>query len=126
KIRGAGGKTVLMSHFDRPKGKRVPSMSLRPVVEPLSQLLERPVAFARDCVGPAACAAVAAMKDGEVLLLENVRFHPGEEANDPEFARALAQNGDLYVNDAFSAAHRAHASTEAIAHILPAFAGESM
>ena len=121
-----GAKVILLSHFERPKGKRVPSMSLEPVVQPLSILLGKPVAFAHDCIGPDAAKAVAAMKDGDVLLLENLRFHAGEEANDPDFARALAANGDIYVDDAFSAAHRAHASTEAIAHILPAYAGEQM
>lgn len=121
-----GAKVVLLAHFDRPKGKRVPSMSLRPTVEPLAALLGQPVAFADDCVGPQAKAAVDGLKSGGVALLENVRFHPGEEANDPAFARELAANGDLYVNDAFSAAHRAHASTEAIAHLLPAYAGLAM
>ncbi|HZZ36386.1 MAG TPA: phosphoglycerate kinase [Caulobacteraceae bacterium] len=126
RVRGAGGKAILISHFDRPKGKRVPSMSLMPVVGPLSKLIGAPVAFAQDCIGEAARTAVAAMKPGDVLLMENLRFHAGEEANDPQFARELAESGDLYVNDAFSAAHRAHASTEAIAHILPAYAGEAM
>ena len=92
----------------------------------LSAVLGRPVAFAEDCIGPKAEAAVAAMKDGDVLLLENTRFHKGEEKNDPDFAAALAKLGDLYVNDAFSAAHRAHASTEGLAHQLPAYAGRSM
>jgi len=101
-------------------------MSLRPIVEPLSKVLGYPVAFADDCIGPHAREAVNAMAPGDVLLLENVRFHPGEEANDRKFADALAANGDLYVNDAFSAAHRAHASTEALAHRLPAYAGEQM
>ena len=126
RLRDGGAKTILIAHFDRPKGKRVPEMSLQPVVAPLSQLLGAPVAFADDCVGPDAGAAIAAMKDGDVLLLENVRYHAGEEANDPEFAKALAANGDLYVNDAFSAAHRAHASTEGLARLLPAYAGEQM
>jgi phosphoglycerate kinase len=126
KLRKGGAKVVLLAHFDRPKGKRVPEMSLRPVVEPLSTLLGAPVAFADDCVGEAAQAAIGALKDGDVLLLENVRFHAGEEKNDPEFAAALAAGGDLYVNDAFSAAHRAHASTEGLAHRLPAYAGEQM
>jgi phosphoglycerate kinase len=125
-LRGGGAKVILLAHFDRPKGRRVASMSLKPVVAPLSRLLGAPAAFAEDCVGPAADAAVAAMKDGEVLLLENVRFHAGEEANDPAFAAALARNGDLYVDDAFSAAHRAHASTEGLAHLLPAYAGAAM
>jgi phosphoglycerate kinase len=117
---------ILLSHFDRPKGKRVPSMSLKPVVGPLAKLLGVPVAFADDCVGQTAKTAVAAMRDGDVLLLENLRFHAGEEADDPAFAGQLAENGDLYVDDAFSAAHRAHASNSALAHLLPAYAGEAM
>jgi phosphoglycerate kinase len=121
-----GAKVVLLAHFDRPKGKRVPEMSLRPVVQPLADLLEQPVAFADDCVGPEAEKAVAALENGGVALLENLRFHAGEEKNDPAFADQLAELGDLYVNDAFSAAHRAHASTEAIAHRLPAYAGLAM
>lgn len=126
KLRQGGAKVILLAHFDRPKGKRVPEMSLRPVVEPLAKLLGAPVAFADDCVGPTAKAAVDAMQPGDVLLLENVRFHAGEEKNDPELAAQLAANGDLYVNDAFSAAHRAHASTEGLARLLPAYAGEQM
>ena len=126
KLRRGGAKVILLAHFDRPKGKRVPEMSLQPVVEPLSKLLGAPVAFADDCVGEPAKAAVDALAPGGVLLLENVRYHAGEEKNDPEFARALAANGDLYVNDAFSAAHRAHASTEGLARALPAYAGEQM
>ncbi|HEY9217698.1 MAG TPA: phosphoglycerate kinase [Phenylobacterium sp.] len=126
KLRKAGAKVVLLAHFDRPKGKRVPEMSLRPLVEPLSKLVGAPVAFADDCVGQTAASAIAALQPGGVLLLENVRFHPGEEKNDPQFAKELAANGDLYVNDAFSAAHRAHASTEGIARLLPAYAGEQM
>ncbi|HEX3920444.1 MAG TPA: phosphoglycerate kinase, partial [Caulobacteraceae bacterium] len=126
RLRKGGAKTILISHFDRPKGKRVPSMSLKPIVAPLAKLLGAPVAFAADCIGEAAAKAVAAMQPGDVLLLENLRFHAGEEANDPAFAKALAANGDLYVDDAFSAAHRAHASTEALAHLLPAYAGEAM
>ncbi len=125
-LRSRGAKVVLLSHFDRPKGKRVPSMSLAFLVEPLSALIGAPVAFADDCIGDDALKAVAAMKEGDVLLLENLRFHAGEEANDPAFAKALAALGDLYVNDAFSAAHRAHASTEGLAHLLPAYAGRSM
>ncbi|MEX1107438.1 MAG: phosphoglycerate kinase [Dongiaceae bacterium] len=122
-----GASVVVLSHFDRPGGKRVPEMSLAPVVEPLSAALSgRPVAFAEDCIGPAAERAVAALKPGDVLLLENLRFHVGEEKNDPGFARALAASGDIYVNDAFSAAHRAHASTEGIARLLPAVAGRLM
>jgi len=126
KLRAGGARTILISHFDRPKGKRVPSMSLKPVVAPLVKLLGAPVTFADDCVGEAAQAAVAAMQDGDVLLLENLRYHAGEEADDPAFAKDLAANGDLYVDDAFSAAHRAHASTDALARLLPAYAGEAM
>jgi len=125
-LRKAGAKVILLSHFDRPKGKRVPSMSLKPVVEPLAKLIGAPVAFADDCVGEVAERAEGYLQPGGVLLLENLRYHSGEEANDPTFARQLAALGDLYVNDAFSAAHRAHASTEGIAHLLPAYAGESM
>ncbi len=126
KLRAGGAKVVLLAHFDRPKGKVVPAMSLEPIAPALSKVLGAPVAFAPNCVGPAAASAIADLKDGDVLLLENVRFHPGEEKNDPEFAKALAADGDLYVNDAFSAAHRAHASTEGLAHLLPAYAGEQM
>ena len=126
RLREAGAKVVLLAHFDRPKGERVASMSLRPVVEPLELLLHGPVRFADDCVGDEAKAAVADLDAGGVLLLENVRFHKGEEKNDPAFAAQLAELGDLYVNDAFSAAHRAHASTEGLAHLLPAYAGEQM
>jgi phosphoglycerate kinase len=125
-LRKGGAKVILISHFDRPKGKRVPSMSLKPLVEPLAKLIGAPVAFADDCVGEVAERAEGYLHPGDVLLLENLRYHAGEEANDPTFAKQLAALGDLYVNDAFSAAHRAHASTEAIAHILPAYAGESM
>jgi phosphoglycerate kinase len=126
KLRAGGAKVVLLAHFDRPKGKRVDSMSLRPIAGALAKVLGAPVAFAEDCIGPKAREAVNAMQAGDVLLLENVRFHAGEEANDRKFAEALAANGDLYVNDAFSAAHRAHASTEGLAHLLPAYAGEQM
>ncbi|HKR87249.1 MAG TPA: phosphoglycerate kinase [Phenylobacterium sp.] len=126
KLRKGEAKVILLAHFDRPKGKRVPEMSLKPVVEPLARLLGAPVAFADDCVGEPAKAAIDAMKPGDVLLLENVRYHAGEEKNDPELAKALAAEGDLYVNDAFSAAHRAHASTEGLARLLPAYAGEQM
>ena len=126
RLREAGAKVVLLAHFDRPKGERVASMSLRPVVEPLELLLHGPVRFADDCVGDEAKAAVADLDAGGVLLLENVRFHKGEEKNDPAFAAQLAELGYLYVNDAFSAAHRAHASTEGLARLLPAYAGEAM
>lgn len=125
-IADRGGRLVILAHFDRPKGKRVPEMSLKPVAHALAEHLGRKVAFAEDCIGAAAADAVSAMTDGDVLLLENTRFHAGEEANDPGFASALAANGDLYVNDAFSAAHRAHASTEGLAHLLPAYAGRAM
>jgi len=121
-----GAKVVLLAHFDRPKGKRAPGMSLKPVAEPLSALLEQPVAWADDCIGPEAAAVVDGLEPGGVALLENLRYHAGEEANDPGFADALATLGDLYVDDAFSAAHRAHASTDAIAHRLPAYAGLAM
>ncbi|WP_425987792.1 phosphoglycerate kinase [Brevundimonas sp. TWP2-3-2] len=126
KLRDAGAKVALLAHFDRPKGKVVPSMSLQPVVDDLEHLLGAPVRFASDCVGDEAKAAIADIDAGGVILLENVRFHAGEEANDPAFAARLAELADLYVNDAFSAAHRAHASTEGVAHLLPAYAGESM
>ena len=122
----AGARVIVCSHFDRPKGKRVPTMSLAPMAEALGKALGRPVAFAPDCVGSEAQDAVGAMADGDVLVLENTRFHAGEEANDPALARELAVLADIYVNDAFSAAHRAHASTEGVAHLLPAYAGRLM
>ena len=122
----AGGRPVLMAHFGRPKGKPVPGMSLKLVLPPLEAAIGQPVAFAGDCVGPTAAAAVAALPEGGVLLLENTRFHKGEEANDPAFAAALAELGDVYCNDAFSAAHRAHASTEGLARLLPSCAGRLM
>ena len=125
-IAGKGGRVVLLAHFGRPKGKKVESESLAPVVEAVAGILDRKVAFADDCIGEAAKTAVDALDDGEILLLENTRFHAGEENNDPDFAKALAANGDLYVNDAFSAAHRAHASTEAVARLMPAAAGPLM
>jgi phosphoglycerate kinase len=121
-----GAKIVAMSHFGRPKGKDL-SLSLKPIVPALSKALGgRPVAFAADCIGPEARKVVRALAPGAVALLENLRFHAGEEKNDPAFARELAALGELYVNDAFSAAHRAHASTEALAHLLPAYAGRLM
>ncbi len=125
-ITDKGGKAILLAHFGRPKGERVPEMSLRPVVPAVAEQLGKPVAFAEDCIGEAAEAAVAAMADGDVLVLENTRYHKGEEKNDAAFVDALATLGDLYVDDAFSAAHRAHGSTEGIAHKLPAFAGRAM
>lgn len=125
-LANAGARVVLCSHFDRPRGRRVPEMSLRPLAAALSAALKRPVAFAEDCIGPKAEAAVAALADGDILLLENTRFHAGEEKNDPAMAAALARLADAYVNDAFSAAHRAHASTEGVAHLLPSHAGRLM
>ena len=122
----AGARVAVCSHFDRPKGKRVPEMSLRPMAEALGRVLGQEVAFADDCVGPAAASAVAALRDGDVLVLENTRFHAGEEKNDPDFAKELAANADVFVNDAFSAAHRAHASTEGVARLLPSYAGRLM
>ncbi|TDR94642.1 phosphoglycerate kinase [Enterovirga rhinocerotis] len=125
-IASHGGRVILLAHFGRPKGKRVESESLGPVRAELAKLLGQPVGFADDCIGEAAERAVASLEDGGVLLLENTRFHAGEEKNDPDFAKKLAALGDLYVNDAFSAAHRAHASTEALAHLLPSYAGRTM
>ena len=118
-----GAAVILISHLGRPKGERKPELSLRPVAAYLETLLERPVVFAEDCIGPAAESAAAALQPGEVLLLENTRFHPEEKKNDPQMARQLAALADLYVNDAFGSAHRAHASTEGVAHYLPAVAG---
>ncbi len=114
---------ILCSHLGRPKGERVPALSLEPVAEHLSSLLGREVAFAPDCVGPTARDAAGELAPGDVLLLENLRFHGAEEQNDPEFAQQLAELADCYVNDAFGAAHRAHASTEGVAHLLPSAAG---
>src|SRR6478735_5876718 len=124
-ISDKGGKVILLAHFGRPKGRDLKE-SLRPVAEALGQQLGKGVAFAEDCIGDVAAKAVAALDDGEILLLENTRFHAGEEKNDPAFVKELAALGDLYVNDAFSAAHRAHASTEGLAHVLPSFAGRTM
>ncbi|CTQ55065.1 Phosphoglycerate kinase [Roseibium album] len=121
-----GAKVILLAHFGRPKGERVTSMSLAPVAPAVADLLGKPVAFADDCIGQSGADAVGAMANGDVLLLENTRYHKGEEKNDPEFAKALAANGDIYVNDAFSAAHRAHGSTEGVAKLLPAYAGRTM
>jgi len=121
-----GGKVVLLAHFDRPKGKVVPEMSLGHLVDALAGSLGRKVVFAADCIGPVAEAAIARSSAGEVVLLENTRFQPGEETNDPALAKAMAALGDVYVNDAFSAAHRAHASTEGLARLLPAAAGRLM
>jgi phosphoglycerate kinase len=121
-----GARVIVCSHFDRPKGRVVASMSLRPMAAALAQVLGRDVGFAADCIGETAEAAISGLRDGDVLVLENTRFHDGEEANDPAMARALAAAGDIFVNDAFSAAHRAHASTEGVAHLLPAYAGRLM
>jgi phosphoglycerate kinase len=122
-LRERGARTIVMSHLGRPGGAPEPALSLRPVAAALAQRLGTPVGFAPDCVGDAARDAVAALRDGDVLLLENVRFHAEEERNDPAFAAQLAALGDLYVNDAFGTAHRAHASTEGVAHLLPSAAG---
>ncbi len=121
-----GGKVVLLAHFGRPKGARVEAESLRQIVPALEQRLKRKIIFADDCIGAPAEAAVAQMKDGDIALFENTRFHRGEEKNDPAFVDELAESGDVFVNDAFSAAHRAHASTEGIAHKLPSYAGRTM
>ena len=121
-----GAKVIVLSHFGRPDGKRVPEMTLRPLVEPLEKALGKPVAFAEDCIGPLAEDSVRNMKPGDVLLLENLRFHKEEEANDAGFIDKLSRLGDVYVNDAFSTAHRAHASTEGLANRLPAVAGRLM
>jgi phosphoglycerate kinase len=125
-LSAAGAKVIVCSHFDRPKGKRVPEMSLRPIADALGSVLGRPVAFADDCVGDIAAAAVGRMHDGDVLVLENTRYHAAEEKNDPAFSAELAKLADAFVNDAFSAAHRAHASTAGVAHLLPAYAGRLM
>ena len=122
-LRAGGARVILMSHLGRPKGERNPKYSLAPVAGRLSELLGAPVAFSDDCVGAPATAAVAALADGDVLLLENLRYHAAEETNDAAFAAQLAELADLYVNDAFGAAHRAHASTEGVAQLLPAHAG---
>jgi len=124
-IADKGGKAILLSHFGRPKGVD-PSQSLKPVAQEVARVLGRPVAFAEDCIGEKAAEAVARMHDGDILCLENTRFHKGEEKNEAAFVAELAKLGDLWVNDAFSAAHRAHASTEGLGHVLPAYAGRSM
>src|SRR6266702_3488970 len=124
-IAGKGGKVILLAHFGRPKGRDAKD-SLKPVAAALSRVINKPVAFADDCIGEVAQKAVAAMKDGNIICLENTRFHQGEEKNDPAFVEKLAKLGDIFVNDAFSAAHRAHATTEGLAHKLPAYAGRTM
>ncbi len=121
-----GAKVIVCSHFDRPKGKPVPALSLRPMAAALAEVLGKPVAFAEDCIGPAAEQAVQKLADGDILVLENTRFHAGEETNDPTLAASLAGLADIFVNDAFSAAHRAHASTTGVAQNLPAYAGRLM
>ncbi len=124
-IANKGGKVILLSHFGRPKGRDA-KQSLKPVAQEVARVLGRKVSFADDCIGKAAKAAIDKMKAGAVIVLENTRFHAGEEKNDPAFIAELAKLGDIYVNDAFSAAHRAHASTEGLAHKLPAYAGRAM
>ncbi len=121
-----GSKVVILSHFGRPKGQVVADMSLRPIAEGLADISGRAVVFAEDCVGPKAQEVIASAPDGGFVVLENLRFHAGEEKNDPDFAKALAANGDIFVSDAFSTAHRAHASTEGITHQLPSAAGRLM
>ena len=121
-----GAKVILLAHFGRPKEGPSPELSLSLIAPSVEEVLDHAVSTASDCIGEAAASAVAAMNDGDILLLENTRFHKGEEKNDPDFTKALAANGDIYVNDAFSAAHRAHASTEGLAHHLPAYAGRTM
>ncbi|MFK3779426.1 phosphoglycerate kinase [Agrobacterium sp. NPDC089420] len=125
-LSGKGAKVILLAHFGRPKGEPVADMSLSQIVPAVEDVLDHAVSFATDCIGAPAADAVAKLNDGDILLLENTRFHKGEEKNDPAFVEALAANGDLYVNDAFSAAHRAHASTEGLARHLPAYAGRTM
>src|SRR5215213_8033941 len=124
-IADKGGKVILLSHFGRPK-ERDAKNSLKSVAAKLSEIIGRPIGFVDDCVGQRADAVIKAMKPGEIVCLENTRFHPGEEKNDADFTAQIAELGDIYVNDAFSAAHRAHASTEGLAHKLPAYAGRSM
>ncbi len=121
-----GAKVILLAHFGRPKDGPSPDLSLTLIAPSVEAVLDHPVQTATDVIGEAAAGAVAAMKDGDILLLENTRFHKGEEKNDPDFVKALVANGDIYVNDAFSAAHRAHASTEGLARHLPAYAGRTM
>ncbi|RWE58899.1 phosphoglycerate kinase [Mesorhizobium sp.] len=125
-LSGKGAKVILLAHFGRPKDGPSPEFSLEPIAKASAKVLGRPVGFAPDCIGDAAASAVAAMNIGDVLLLENTRFYKGEEKNDAAFTEELAANGDIFVNDAFSAAHRAHSSTEGLAHLLPAFAGRTM
>ncbi|WP_075997258.1 phosphoglycerate kinase [Salaquimonas pukyongi] len=125
-IADKGGKVILLAHFGRPKGEIKPAMSLAQIIPAVVSTLGRDITFCTDCIGPMAEAAVSQMADGEIVLFENTRFHAGEESNDPEFAAALAANGDIFVSDAFSAAHRAHASTVGLARHMPAVAGRTM
>ncbi|MCY1666191.1 phosphoglycerate kinase [Rhizobium sp. SL86] len=125
-LSGKGAKVILLAHFGRPKGAPVADMSLKLIAPAVEAVLDHAVLFADDCIGEAAASAVAKMENGDILLLENTRFHKGEEKNDADFTAALAANGDIFVNDAFSAAHRAHASTEGLAHHMPAYAGRTM
>lgn len=125
-LSGKGAKVILLAHFGRPKGAPVADMSLKLIAPAVEDVLDHAVLFADDCIGEAAASAVAKMENGDILLLENTRFHKGEEKNDADFTAALAVNGDIFVNDAFSAAHRAHASTEGLAHHMPAYAGRTM
>lgn len=121
-----GAKVILMAHFGRPKGEAVASMSLKPIAHSVEEVLDARIHFVEDCIGETTRAVIDDLNNGDILLLENTRFHKGEETNDANFAKALAENGDLYINDAFSAAHRAHASTEGIAKLLPSYAGRTM
>lgn len=121
-----GAKVVVITHFGRPGGKRVPEMTLAPVAAKLAELVGKPIRFVEDCIGPVAAAGVNAMNDGDVAMLENLRFYAGETKNDPEFVKQLAENGDVYVSDAFSTSHRAHASTEGLGHHMPPYAGPLM
>ena len=121
-----GARVIVISHFGRPKGGADPEFSLKPVAVKLAELIGQPVAFIPDCIGPVAEAGVANLRPGSIAVFENLRFHKGEEKNDPEFAKALARSGDIFVGDAFSCAHRAHASTEGLTHLLPSFAGPLM
>ncbi|MBA8878163.1 phosphoglycerate kinase [Phyllobacterium myrsinacearum] len=121
-----GAKVILLAHFGRPKDGPTPEFSLKPIAHAVGKVIDRNVHFAEDSIGDKAAEAVAKLADGDILLLENTRFHKGEEKNDPAYVKALAANGDIYVNDAFSAAHRAHASTEGLAHVLPSYAGRTM
>jgi len=125
-LRDRGARVIVVTHFGRPKGKPNPELSTASLAAHLGRLLETTVPVAGDVVGESARAMVTGLRDGDVGMLENVRFEPGEEANDPAFAQALASLADLYVNDAFGAAHRAHASTEGVAHLLPAASGRLM